>query len=98
MTEIPSNHDPDSNLARPSMIVLSGREAEFQNALDRYLADYRKHQALMTQQRACRLGARLRLARRIADWPGRKFRARTESSARSGQTLLWSSHSEISSR
>ena len=89
MIQIPSNLDPNGseNLARPSMFARSGREVEFQDALDRYLADYRKQRALITPPHPFRLGARLPLAGRIADWLGRKLRAGKESSAQSGQTL-----------
>ena len=65
------------------MIARSGREAEFQDALDRYLTDYRRQQALITRPATSRLGARLPLQRRIADWLERQLRARWQPSARS---------------
>ena len=68
--------DGENPAGRPSpMIARSGREAEFQDALDRYLADYRRQQALITRPGTSRLGARLPLQRRIADWLGRQLRA-----------------------
>ena len=65
------------------MIARSGREAEFQDALDRYLTDYRRHQALITRLATSRPGARLPLQRRIADWLERQLRVRRQPSARS---------------
>lgn len=80
------NIDGEKPAALPSpMIARSGREAEFQDALDRYLANYRRRQALITRPGASRVGAKLPLARRIADWLGRKSRARNQSSAQSSQ-------------
>lgn len=61
--------DGDTPAGRPSpMIARSVREAEFQEALDRYMADYRRQQALITRPGTSRLAAKLPLQRRIADW------------------------------
>jgi len=59
---------------RPTqMIARSARETEFQDALDRYLADDRRRQALITRPDNSRLGAKLPLQRRIANWLNGQF-------------------------
>ena len=52
MNQVTSKLDLDGEnpVGRPSsMFARSGREAVFQDALDRYLADYRRQQALYTR-------------------------------------------------
>jgi hypothetical protein len=78
MNQVTSKLDLDGEnpVGRPSpMFARSGREAEFQDALDRYLADYRRQQALYTRPSTPRLVARLPLQRRIADWLVRQLDA-----------------------
>ena len=79
MTHVTSNLDLDvqNSTGQPfPMIAQSGREAEFQNELNRYLADYIRQQALITRSGTSRIEARLPWQRRIADWLGRQLQTR----------------------
>lgn len=75
--------DGETSAGRPSStIAQSGREAEFQDALDRYMADYIRQQALVTRPSTSDLGASLLLQRRTVEWLGGQLQMRCQSFAR----------------
>ena len=79
MIQVTSKLDLDGQnpTGQPSpMIARSGREAEFQNALNRYLADYIRQQALITRSDTSRIEARLPLLGRVVDWLGKQLQTR----------------------